>query len=185
MPMTLKPETRLTPEQITHWAKELNAARLVARERDRISSEKSEAKDFTLEDAYRIHDEGVALRVKAGEKIIGYKMGLTSEAKRKQMGLETSIYGTLLSGMWVQNGGFSLQGTIHPKAEPEIAFLTKKELSGEVTVPQVIDACEAVCTAIEIIDSRFIGFKYFSLNDVVADNASSSHLVLGPWQRSF
>jgi len=33
----------------------------------------------------------------------------------------------------------------------------------------------------EILDSRFAGFKYFSLPDVVADNCSSWRFVIGDW----
>ena len=181
MTLPLLPTT-LTEDQVQHWANELNAARLVARERDRISTED---KDFTLEDAYRIQEAGIALRMKASEKVVGYKMGFTSEAKRTQMGLKTPIYGTLTDGMWVQHGGYSLIGTIHPKAEPEIAFKTKKDLAGKISIAEAKEACEAVAAAIEILDSRFVGFKYFSLNDVVADNASSSHVLLSHWNRSF
>ncbi|MCY4524157.1 MAG: hypothetical protein OXB84_05415, partial [Halobacteriovoraceae bacterium] len=40
-------------------------------------------------------------------------------------------------------------------------------------------SCSWVCAAMEILDSRYKGFKYFSLEDVVADNSSSSYFVLG------
>ena len=46
---------------------------------------------------------------------------------------------------------------------------------------QAREAVEAIAPALEIIDSRYANFK-FSLEDVVADNASSSGFVTGPWQ---
>jgi 2-oxo-3-hexenedioate decarboxylase len=101
------------------------------------------------------------------------------------MGLHASIYGVLTDRMVVGNGRFGLAGSIHPKIEPEIAFLTKAPLSGTVTAAEVLEATEAVASAMEILDSRYVGFKYFSLPDVVADNASSSHLVVGPWVTDF
>jgi 2-oxo-3-hexenedioate decarboxylase len=70
---------------------------------------------------------------------------------------------------------------VHPRAEPEIAFLLKENLSGKVTKAQALAAVEAIAPALEIIDSRYQNFK-FSLEDVVADNSSSSGFVIGPWQ---
>jgi 2-oxo-3-hexenedioate decarboxylase len=54
-----------------------------------------------------------------------------------------------------------------------------------VTREQVLSACEAVASALEILDSRYQEFKYFSMEDVIADNSSSSHFVVGPWVRDF
>ena len=70
---------------------------------------------------------------------------------------------------------------IHPRVEPEIAFLIGTPLAGVVTPLQAQTALAGVAPAMEIIDSRYENFK-FSLADVVADNASSSGLVVGSWQ---
>lgn len=171
----------LSPSEVLEFAQSLQSARVEGREMDRLTTRRP---DLTLEDAYRIHDQVVKLRLEQGEKIIGYKMGLTSEAKRQQMGLGSPIYGTLLSSMNVQGGKFPLRGSIHPKIEPEIAFLTRKEMRGTISLEQAMDGCSAVFPAMEILDSRYIGFKYFSLNDVVADNSSASHFVLSPERRA-
>jgi 2-oxo-3-hexenedioate decarboxylase len=137
--------------------------------------------DFQREDAYSIQEEGIRLREKNGERVIGLKMGLTSEGKRKQMNLDAPLYGVLTDKMQVQNGGkFSLNGSIHPKIEPEIAFFIKSELRGKISREEVLNATESVCAALEILDSRYEGFKYFSMEDVISDNSSSSHYILGP-----
>jgi 2-oxo-3-hexenedioate decarboxylase len=141
--------------------------------------------DLSIDDAYRVMHAGIGRREGRGEKVVGYKMGLTSKAKRDQMGLHSPIYGVLTDRMVVRDGRFGLAGAIHPKIEPEIAFLTRAPLSGVVTAEEVLEATEAVAAAMEILDSRYVGFKYFSLPDVVADNASSSHLVVGPWRHDF
>lgn len=141
----------------------------------------SELKDFSRSDAYSVQEEGIRMRVEAGEKVIGLKMGLTSEGKRKQMNLDSPLYGVLTDKMQVQNeGAFQLKGSIHPKIEPEIAFYISKELKGNVSREDVLNATEAICPALEILDSRYVGFKYFSMEDVIADNSSSSHYILGP-----
>lgn len=113
----------------------------------------------------------------------GIKMGFTSRAKQIQMGLSDMIWGRLTDAMRVQDGGaIELGNYVHPRAEPEIAFLLGKPLSGNVTLAEAMSAVEAIAPAIEIIDSRYEGFK-FNLPDVVADNTSSSSYVTGAWQR--
>lgn len=134
-----------------------------------------------MAEAYEIMWEGIKLRQAIGEEAIGYKMGLTSEAKRKQMGLEEPIYGVLLDSMKVcSSTRFSLKGLVHPKAEPEIVFQLQSPLLGVPTPDQVVSAIGGIAAGLEILDSRYTGFKYFSLPDVVADNASASHFVVGP-----
>ncbi len=136
--------------------------------------------NMSLDYAYRIQRMGIAMRNKAGDPIVGFKMGLTSKAKMEQMGLHTPIYGVLLKSMQIDpKNGYSLAGKIHPKIEPEVAFITNRELVGDVTLEQALAACEFIVPALEILDSRFKDFKYFSLPDVVADNSSSCDFVLG------
>lgn len=107
-------------------------------------------------------------------------MGLTSEAKRRQMNLDSPVYGVLTDYMRIPEGGVVRLGQgIHPKIEPEIAFRTSRELKGRITREEALDACASVFAAMEVLDSRYIDFKYFSLPDVVADNSSSSLFVLG------
>lgn len=163
---------------IQKMAKTLHDARLSSQSLPQFSKDIS---DFKRADAYAIQETGIKLREAAGERVIGLKMGLTSEGKRKQMNLDAPLYGVLTDKMKIENGGtFSLKGSIHPKIEPEIAFYIKSELKGTVTREQVLNATEAVCAALEILDSRYDGFKYFSMEDVISDNSSSSHYILGP-----
>jgi 2-oxo-3-hexenedioate decarboxylase len=84
--------------------------------------------------------------------------------------------------MVVEDGGvIEFRQYVHPRVEPEIAFLLKKPLAGNVTAAEAMAACEAVAPAMEIIDSRYKAFK-FSLADVVADNCSGAGFVVGAWQ---
>jgi 2-oxo-3-hexenedioate decarboxylase len=139
--------------------------------------------ELTLDDAYEIQRASIALRVERGEKRVGMKMGFTSRAKMVQMGVHDMIWGRLTEGMIVEDGGpISMKNYVHPRVEPEIAFLLKAPLCGVVTPLQALSAVEAVAPAMEIIDSRFENFK-FSHIDVVADNSSSSGFVTGPWHK--
>jgi 2-oxo-3-hexenedioate decarboxylase len=162
---------------ISHWGDVLHQARLEKAPIEQISDKIS---DFDRGDAYAIQEHGIEQRVKAGEKVIGLKMGLTSEAKRKQMDLDAPLYGVLTDHMQVQNlGTYSLEGQIHPKIEPEIAFYIDKELKGSPSREEVLAATKEVYACMEILDSRYKQFKYFSMEDVISDNSSSSQFILG------
>ncbi len=155
----------------------LHEARLTAKEQVRLTEAHP---SLGVEDAYRIQELGIELRQAAGERIVGYKMGLTSQAKRTQMGLHESIFGVITDRMQLKPGEpYRLAGQIHPKAEPEIAVHLASDLSGLVSRDEAWEAVDSVAPAIEVLDSRFKGFKYFSLPDVIADNASSSQFLIG------
>lgn len=135
---------------------------------------------LTLEDAYRIQDELLERKLADGERLIGAKIGLTSRAKQESMGVHEPVYAWLTDRMLLPlEAPLSLGDLIHPRAEPEIVFLLRGDLSGPgVSAQAVLDATAAVFCGLEIIDSRYADFR-FTLPDVVADNASSSRFVLG------
>jgi 2-oxo-3-hexenedioate decarboxylase len=139
------------------------------------------AEPLTLADAYEVQRLSVGRRLQRGEVRTGVKMGFTSKAKMEQMGLSELIWGRLTNAMLVDDAGtIDLARYVHPRVEPEIAFLLARPLSGHVSLPEAAAAVAAVAPALEIIDSRYEDFK-FSLTDVVADNTSSSGYVLGAW----
>ncbi|WP_255448311.1 2-keto-4-pentenoate hydratase [Telmatospirillum sp. J64-1] len=139
--------------------------------------------DLTVEDGYAIQALSLARRLGRGERRIGVKMGLTSRAKMAQVGVDEVIWGRLTDAMRLEEGGaMSRANYVHPRIEPEIVFLMKKPLSGEVSPLEALAAVEAIAPAMEVIDSRYQNFK-FALPDVVADNSSSSGFVLGNWHK--
>ena len=139
--------------------------------------------EMNLDEAYAIQSISMGRRLRRGEKIVGLKLGFTSKAKMEQMGVHDMIWGRLTDKMQYENDGtLKMQDFIHPRAEPEIAFLVKKKIEHEITREKVLDYIEAVAVAIEIIDSRFEHFK-FSLSDVIADNCSSAGFAIGDWHR--
>lgn len=170
-------------ENLEYWATVLHGARIKAKPIHQISKE---IISFSEPDAYAIQETQAELRRADGEIQVGWKMGLTSEAKRRQMNLDSPLYGVLTDKMQVPDQGvFDLSNSIHPKIEPEIAFLMTHDLNGTVTRELVLGACGGIAAALEILDSRYQEFKYFSMADVIADNSSSSHFVLGPWEKNF
>src|SRR5262245_38532916 len=143
----------------------------------------SSGTQFSLADAYSIQRASVQRRIARGERQVGIKMGFTSRAKMIQMGLSDLIWGRLTDGMLIEDGGaVPFRRYVHPRVEPEVAFVLKTKLAGAVTLVQALAAVEAIAPAIELIDSRYENFK-FSLEDVVADNSSSSGFVVGGWHR--
>ena len=135
---------------------------------------------MTFTDATDVQWEIRRRKMSRGHKIVGMKMGLTSWAKMKQMGVEMPCYGFLADYFSLPDGAqVPFDELIHPKVEAEIAFVTNKELSGKnLTVEEVLAATELVVPAVEIIDSRYKDFK-FDLTSVQADNSSSTRFVVG------
>jgi 2-keto-4-pentenoate hydratase len=128
--------------------------------------------------AYEAQSLVVRQRLEAGEKMIGAKLGLTSRVKRQALGIHEPVFGRLTSGMVVAHGeALQLGELIHPRAEPEIAFLIKERIAGPTTIAQVLAATEAVFPAIEVVDSRYS--EPFRLPDSVADNAGAARIVVG------
>ena len=168
--------------ELEDLAQKLHSARLNARPVEQLSHHVK----MSRAEAYTIQELGVGLREGAGETAIGLKMGLTSEGKRRQMNLDTPLYGALTDKMAVADGGtLSLAPLIHPKIEPELAFVVSRELKGSLSRDEALDACREVRPCLEILDSRYTEFRYFSMEDVIADNSSSSHFVLGPPLKDF
>ncbi len=167
----------LSPEQIEALADRLDGARLNNAATNKITDEHPE---LTYADAYAIQ---AALRARAlarGEQIVGLKMGLTSLAKMKQMGVDSPICGFLTDVMQADAGSvIDCSDLIHPRIEPELAFVMKDDLRGPgCHVGDVFAATDFVLAALEIIDSRYENFR-FDLVSVVADNTSASRYVIG------
>jgi 2-oxo-3-hexenedioate decarboxylase len=138
------------------------------------------APDLDEETAYAAQWRGVRLLADAGETVVGAKLGLTSRAKQQTMGVDVPIYGWLTSGMLLDaSGPLPLDRWIHPRIEPELAFVLGAPLEGPASIADVLAATRGVCAAMEVIDSRYADFS-FTLPDVVADNASAGGYVVGP-----
>jgi 2-oxo-3-hexenedioate decarboxylase len=140
----------------------------------------SEYPDMTVEDGYAVQSELRRRFIESGHRLVGWKAGLTSKAKMEQMGVNLPSIGFLTDRMArPENSVISTSDLVHPRVECEVAFVTGKDLAGPgITAQDVLDATDYVLPAIEIIDSRFAGFK-FDLESVIADNGSSARFVGG------
>lgn len=168
---------KLDRESIARLAAHLETCEIEARDTPKITDEYPHMDE---EDAYAIQHATRQRKLDRGVRIVGYKAGLTSRAKMKQMGVEVPSYGFLADYFNVPEGSeVRHAGLIHPKVEPEIAFVTKADLRGPgCHIATVLAATDFVMPAIEVIDSRYRDFK-FDLLSVIADNSSSCRFVLG------
>ncbi len=138
---------------------------------------------LTADQGYAVQERLVARRLARGERPVGLKLGLTSRAKMEQVGVREVIVGRLTDAMRMEEGGtIALDELIHPRIEPEIAFLLSRPLPPDPTraCVEALACVEAVAPALEIIDSRYRAFR-FDLGDVIADNSSSAGFILGHW----
>ncbi|MED4784415.1 2-keto-4-pentenoate hydratase [Brevibacillus choshinensis] len=136
--------------------------------------------EFDIAMGYQVQNELVQLKKDQGHKILAYKMGITSQAKMKQMNINEPIYGYIFDYMNVPDEGeLVIEDFIHPKVEAEIAFILGEDVEGpNMTMEEVLSKTEWVLPALEIIDSRYTDFV-FKLPDVVADNTSAARVVFG------
>jgi 2-oxo-hept-3-ene-1,7-dioate hydratase len=173
----------MTPDEITAAAQAL----LTAEEtRAQIGLLSLAHPGMTLDEAYAVQDELVALKLARGRKRIGWKIGLTSRAMQEQLKIDTPDSGVLLDDMLFANGATVLKNHfIQPRVEAEIAFLMARDLSGaHVTRDDVIAATAHVAPALEILDTRILRTdpatgKARIITDTVSDNAANAGIVLG------
>jgi 2-oxo-3-hexenedioate decarboxylase len=167
----------LDARTIAGLAEHLETCELKARDTPKITDEHP---GMDWDDAYAIQDEILRRKLSRGARLVGLKAGLTSHAKMKQMGVDTPVFGFLVDSFSVPEGAeVKASELIHPKVEPEIAFVLKHPLKGPgCHIGAVLAATDFVLPGIEVIDSRYRDFK-FDLKSVVADNTSAARFVVG------
>ncbi len=162
---------------IARLAEHLERCQLEARDTTKITDDHP---DMDWADAYAVQDRILQRKLQRGARVVGLKCGLTSHAKMKQMGVSEPVFGFLVDEFAVAEGAaVSTKALIHPKVEPEIAFVIKRELRGPgCHLAAVLAATDFVMPGIEVIDSRYRDFR-FDLKSVIADNTSAARFVVG------
>ncbi|MFE4588386.1 2-keto-4-pentenoate hydratase [Streptomyces laurentii] len=134
-----------------------------------------------MRDGYAIQRELVGMLTAGGDRVVGYKAGLTSVPMQQMLGVDTPDYGPVL-GSTVYESGATVPGGVFiaPKVEAEIVFRLGMPLQGPgVTVAAAREAISEVMAGLEIVDSRIEGWR-IRLADTIADLASNGAVVLGP-----
>jgi 2-keto-4-pentenoate hydratase len=158
------------------------AGALFAAERDRrpVAPLTADHPEMTLADAYGVQMANVRARIAGGARVVGKKVGLTSTAMQRNIGVDEPDYGHLFSDMIRREGEpISVSSLIQPKIEAELAFVMAGSVRGPgVTLAEVLHNTAAVMPAFELIDSRIQNWE-IKIQDTVADNGSSAGLLLG------
>ncbi|UXA17518.1 2-keto-4-pentenoate hydratase [Mycobacterium sp. SMC-4] len=158
------------------------AADLAQAERSRqpISPLTDAHPDIDVVDAYEIQLINIRQKVAEGARVVGHKVGLSSEAMQKMMNVDEPDYGHLLDDMQVfEDAPVRSEKYLYPRVEVEVGFILADDLPGAgCTEDDVLAATAAFCPAIELIDTRITNWQ-IKLCDTIADNASSAGWVLG------
>ncbi|MBP2329220.1 2-keto-4-pentenoate hydratase [Kibdelosporangium banguiense] len=136
--------------------------------------------DGNARTAYAVQKILTDVALAGGRRISGRKIGLTSPAVQRQLGVDQPDFGVLFEDMAVPAAGVADPGLLlQPRIETEIAFVLGSDLDGpDLDEVAVRAATEYVVAALEIVDSRIAGWD-ITFVDTVADNASSGLYVLG------
>src|SRR5271157_514617 len=114
-----------------------------------------------IDQAYAAQEINTRRWLGAGRKLVGRKIGLTSLAVQRQLGVDQPDYGMLFDDMAVPDGwDVARDRLIQPKVEAEIAFVIGRDLDHQhLTIADVLRAVEFALPAIEIVDSRIADWK--------------------------
>lgn len=156
------------------------------RERCQIRQISLDHPDITIDDAYAIQREWVAMKLAEGRTLKGHKIGLTSKAMQYTSQIDEPDFGALLNDMFFAEGStVPVERFIVPRLEVELAFVLGKRLEGpNCTIYDVYDAVDYVTPALEIIDARSHSLdpetkRPRKVFDTIADNAANAGVILG------
>ena len=173
----------MTPDQITAAARALLRAEESRTQTGLLSLAHP---GMTLDEAYAVQADLVALKLAQGRTRIGWKIGLTSRAMQEQLKIDTPDSGVLLDDMVFADGATVPKGRfIQPRVEAEIAFRMARDLSGpEASRDDVLQATAHVAPTLEILDTRILRTDPATgrariITDTVSDNAANAGIVLG------
>lgn len=135
--------------------------------------------ELTVNDAYAIQRANIERRLARGERLTGRKIGLTSLAIQRQLGVDQPDYGAITDAMEISDGGECDPALLlAPRVEAEFAFEIGTDLPPSPSLAEVLAAVSGVAVAMEVIDSRVLDWR-IQLADTIADNASMARVVWG------
>jgi 2-keto-4-pentenoate hydratase len=133
------------------------------------------------DDAYKIQNTVIQKRVANGAKIVGLKIGQTSKAMQELVGIKEPDFGTILDDkVYAEGRPIPVDSMMYPRIEVEIGFYLEKDIEGPgVNVLDVLDATKGVFPLLEVKDSRVKDPHNTTVEDSIADNATSGVVIFG------
>jgi 2-keto-4-pentenoate hydratase len=134
---------------------------------------------IALDVAYRVQDELREALVARGERVIGWKAGLTGRGAQDAMGIHHPASGFLLGdGVYATGDSVPLSRFAELVVEVETAFVMRTALAGPgVASAMALDSVEGALPALELADLRWEGRP--TPGDFIADGIAGNALVLG------
>jgi 2-keto-4-pentenoate hydratase len=131
---------------------------------------------LTMDEAYRVQLALIERRVAAGERHIGWKVGLTAKAIQEQFSFHEPLFACILETRPTGHV-FGATELTHPGFETELCVRLGRGLEGKVTSEQVRAAVDVIHPSFEIIETR--GDPVNQMELVVADNGQQRSVVIG------
>lgn len=128
--------------------------------------------------AYRIQELVTNHRIAAGERVVGWKLGYTSQVMRDQMGIDEPNFGPLTDVMALTSGALAPAYLRQPRIEPEVALILGAEIPIGTPAERVVEFIQSARASLEVVDSSWTNYR-FDLGDNTADSSSAGAFVLG------
>jgi 2-keto-4-pentenoate hydratase len=131
---------------------------------------------LTVDQSYAVQLGLIERRRAAGERQIGWKVGLTAPAIQQQFGFHEPVFGCVLE---TKPSGhvFAPGDLISPGFENELCMRLRVDLSGTVSPEEARAAIDVVFPSLEIIETRGPFTEQIAL--ALADNAQQKTVILG------
>jgi 2-keto-4-pentenoate hydratase len=139
----------------------------------------SDDAEFTTVDAYAIQSRVFDKIHEDSAQVVGHKLGLVSEAKQDQLGIQEPIFADVAAETLLTGEPILADEMIAPRIEAEIGFIIDEDLTAPVTTTDVLTATQAIVPVVEILESRYQGWSIPSAQDVIADLTSAGRVVVG------
>jgi len=153
---------------------------LIANRREpRLLAPPSANRRLSVAEAYAVQDRLREALLARGERLIGWKAGLTNAKGQAQFEVQEPVCAFLLaSGVFASGAEIPATRFVGLAVEAEIAFVMGHDLAGPgVTPPRALLAVEGALPALELVDFRFAGKAVGT--DMIADGVYANAIVLG------
>ena len=137
--------------------------------------------DATVEDSYAIQGVWRDKNIAAGRRLVGRKIGLTSQGDAgRRPGITEPDYGVMFDDTVYESGAdIPVDLFSNVRIEVELAFVLKEPLEGpDCTLDDALRAIDYAVPALEVLNSH-IELEGRTIVDTIADNAAYGAMVLG------